>query len=329
MEEKDYYKVKAVSSHSLGNFKISPLYFKKKLDRELEEEPMRFLEKGKKVHMKLLEPDLFEQSYIYLDFDKPKSQQQLQFCEDYISSKQKLADDKALEAYKKNYSSTGSDDKVKEKAVDLKKQLSKYITYLKKRTEVKDVLNKSDYDWLMEAERAVKNHKKANELLFPETNPLQNIFQANEFQIYWESTKHKLPCKSALDRVIIDHDNKVIKLMDIKTTSSLSKFKDSFDEFKYYRQLAFYWLALYWHITNIMMLDITNYKYETYIIAIQTGDPKVIPTECRVFPVNETELQQGFDEIESILSEISWHWHNDQWEYSKQYYEGDGVEILC
>jgi hypothetical protein len=39
-----------------------------------------------------------------------------------------------------------------------------------------------------------------------------------------------------IDRLVIDETNKVIKLIDIKTTSFISDFKDHFEELKYYKK---------------------------------------------------------------------------------------------
>jgi hypothetical protein len=48
MEEKEYYSIKAVSSSSLAWFEKSPLYFRMKLDKEIEESNQRYFEFGKR-----------------------------------------------------------------------------------------------------------------------------------------------------------------------------------------------------------------------------------------------------------------------------------------
>lgn len=72
------------------------------------------------------------------------------------------------------------------------------------------------------------------------------------------------------------------------------------------------------------MPNIGNYKKETYIVALQT---KELP-ECKVFTISETSLAEGLSEIEELMTQISWHYQNDSWEYSKEYYESDGAEQL-
>jgi len=130
---------------------------------------------------------------------------------------------------------------------------------------------------------------------------------------------------SRLDRLIIDHKNKVIKLIDLKKTKSLRNFRKSFEDLEYNRQLAFYWMAVHFMFTHSFPeYNIDEYKKETYIVAIQVNQL----IECKVFEISEEDLHNGTMEIEKLMIEISWHLVNDKWDYSKQYYIGNGIEKL-
>jgi len=319
MTEKEYFNEKRVSSSSLKWFEISPLYFKKMLDKEIEQLPMRWLEIGKKVHMKLLENEEFNKNYIFLDYSTPKSENQRKFCEDYITYRSKKMEDKLIYAYKNNYTADKlPKEKIIEKARELKQQLSKYISYLKKRSEYKDILTYSDHKLINDLEQCVKDHIAANRLIYlTDEDRMNNIEEYNEKVIFFNFLG--IDCKSMIDRMIVDYNNKIIKLIDIKTTVNLGKFNDSFEELKYYRQLAFYWLAIYYQYP-----EFREYKHETYIIGLQKGD---IP-ECKVFNIEESWLSKGLDEIESILPEISWHYETNQWNHTRSYYENNGIEKL-
>jgi len=324
MTEKEYYKEKRVSSSSLKWFEISPLFFRKMLDKEIEQLPMRWLEIGKKVHMKLLENEEFNKNYIFLDYSTPKSENQKKFCEDYITFRSKRMEDKLIYAYKKNYTADKlPKEKIIERATELKQQLSKYITYLKKRSEYKDILTYSDNKLINDLEQCVKDHIAANKLIYlTDEDRMNNIEEYNENIIFFKFLD--IECKAMLDRLIIDHKNKIIKLIDIKTTSNLSEFNRSFEEFKYYRQLAFYWIAIHHSWTIFNLVSNIDYKKESYIIGLQKGD---IP-ECKVFNIEESWLSKGLNEIESILPEIKWHYDNNLWNHSRFYYENNGIEKL-
>jgi hypothetical protein len=253
-----------------------------------------------------------------LDYDTPKSENQRKFCEDYVTNRSKTVNEKLLFSYKNNYTTDKvSDEKILEKAVELKKGLSKYITYLKKRSEVKDVLTYTDNNLVNTLEGIVKSHQAAVKLLYLSEDQLfQSIEEFNEKVIFFDWMG--VQCKSMLDRIVIDHTNKVINLVDIKTTSNLGDFSHSFDEFAYYRQMAFYWGAI------LNEFKYPEYTKETYIVALQKGD---LP-ECRVFNIEDHWLQRGLTEIEEILPKIKWHYDNNQWEYRKEYYDNNGIEIL-
>jgi hypothetical protein len=150
----------------------------------------------------------------------------------------------------------------------------------------------------------------------------------NEYPIYWdfpiESGGEKLKCKSLLDRLIIDHNNKKIIIVDLKTTSMLSDFKETLEKFSYYRQLAFYKLAVLSELQSKYEDKYKDYEVETYIIAVSTIDPY----ECRVFKISFNDLKRGVEEIIQLMTKISWHWFTGIWDHSREYHEGDGTETL-
>jgi len=343
MEEKQYYKEKRISSSSLKYFEQSPLLFKKFLDSELEQGEKRYLVRGTQIHMAILEPKLFKNNYTYLDFETPKSEQQKQFCEDYIknytqnieveypkgSNKETFEGPKVLDediillmSYKNNYKTTKSDEKALEEAKTLKNKLSKYITYLQNRKKFKDILSYTDWNRIQELKDDCAKHKKAKELLFIDDLDTREVH--NEFVIFWEDPIHKLPCKSMIDRLIIDHKNKKIILVDLKTVNSFNKFKERCDEFSYFRQMAFYWYAINWYFVNELKKDIGEYTKETYLIALKTTDD----AEVKVYKVQEQFLTDGMTELTELFRLLQWHWENNQWDYTKEYYLGDGEEKI-
>lgn len=323
MTEKEYYSEKRVSSSSLKWFETSPLFFRKMLDKEIEQESKRYFEIGKKIHMKILEPNEFDKNYIYLDYDTPKSENQRKFCEDYITCRSKTTNEKLLFAYKSNYTTDKlTDEKIIEKATDLKKSLSKYITYLKKRSEVKDVLTYTDNKLIEELAECSRKHIAANKLLYLTNEDRMNGWEEfNETVVFFKYMD--VECKSMLDRFIINHTSKEIKLIDLKTTSNLGDFTHSFEEFKYYRQMSFYWIALYSYFKE-QEINLSDYTKNTYIVGLQKGE---LP-ECRVFEISEKWLTDGHSEISEILYELKWHYDNNQWEHRQEYYENNGIEKL-
>lgn len=324
MEEKQYYKEKRISSSSLKYFEQSPLLFKKFLESEIEQEEKQYLTRGKQIHMAILEPELFDKNYTYLEYETPKSEQQRKFCEDYLVylSINKDEDQSLLRAYQDNYKAKKKDETQLEEAKQLKDKLDKYIKYLKRRKEYKDVLSHTDWQRIQDLKINVLKHKLANKLLANEE--LSNNKYYNELVIFWKDPLHNLPCKSMLDRLIIDEENKKIILVDLKTVNSFEGFKDRCRDFKYFRQMAFYWYAVTWYFINELKKDINEYSKETYIIALKTTDD----AEVKVYTIRESYLSEGFIELTEILANLKWHWDNEQWEYTRSYYNGDGYEEI-
>lgn len=336
--KKSTYKPKGVSNSSLSWFEISPKYFKECIEGNIERLEKDYFELGTKLHMFLLQPEEFNNNYVYLEYDTPRGDKQKNFCNDYISLKEKAKkkdEDAAIRAFQKNYVTKGkSEDKVKEEALELYTSLKKYLIYLEKAKEFKDILNYTTVKYLEEAKRQVTNHKLANELVYTKIdNVVDDIEEHNEFELIWQHPIMKdVKSSSTLDRLVIDHNKKIIKLIDLKTTARLSSFVESFEKYKYYRQLAYYWMAIeYYFKEELKDKNINDYKRETYIVALQTNNntnTSNMLTECKVFNVDDEWLNRGKIEIEDLLTTLVWHYDNNLWDHTKEYYEGNGSTKL-
>lgn len=318
-----------ISNSNIGWFlKKGPRYLKEMLDGK-EGLKASFLDKGTMIHEYILQPEEFWKDYIILDFAVPKVKQQKDLLEFYANAKMvdPLAseDDILLMSYNSAYSNNKSIDKRIQEAKELVELYQNYIEYFKNK-DSKKVISFADLNMLKTIKKNMEDHKKANELLFkyPETFEVHN-----EFHINWEypnaSSLGDLPCKSLLDRVMIDHTNKKIILVDIKTTADVYNFKHSVEEFDYCRQLAYYWLAIHWYFKNELKLNIEEYEYETYIVAVQSHDGY----EVRVFKFNPKAIEERLVTIDYAIKRIAWHKNNNLWDHMKEYYDEDGAEIIC
>lgn len=310
-----------ISNSAIGWFlKKGPRYLKDMLDGKEEGISGKYLEKGTMIHMYLLQPDEFWQNYIVIDYEKPKTAQQLAFCERYHSSTEIMEDDKLLDAYKAAYTGNNmSKDAMLKKAKEIYFKFAEYIEFLEK-TDLYTIISFADLNMLKRIKENIDNHKKAIELLTDQPGIECN----NEFHINWEAEKQGVSCKSLLDRCKIDHTNKKITLIDLKTTVDVYNFKHSVEEYDYYRQIAFYILALTWYMKE-EGYDIDEYDLEAYIVAIQSNGNN----EVRVFNMlNEKELLIRKDLIADTLTEISYHYQTGNWDHTRKYYEEDGTEEL-
>ena len=112
--------------------------------------------------------------------------------------------------------------------------------------------------------------------------------------------------------------------MDLKTTSHLHNFEDAVNTYDYTRQLYFYTKALKWYITNELHEDGDTWRFEWYIIAIDS-----LTSDIRVFTFSYKQVYgENVEKVRNAIRDIVWHKDNDLWEHSRAYYEGNGVETL-
>lgn len=313
-----------ISNSAIGWFlKKGPRYLRDMLDGNEEGISGKFLEKGTMIHEYILQPEEFWKDYEILDFEVPKVKQQKDLCEYYSTHKltDPLIDEEKLllDAYNNSYSNSKGVDIKRSEAKHIVETYSQYITYLQV-SSTKKVISFADLTMLKQIKENLQEHVAANNLLF---NVPTTYTCHNEYHINWDL--YDVKCKSLLDRVMFDHVNKKIILIDLKTTSDVYNFKHSVEEFDYYRQIAFYLCAITWYMLNELNLNPDDYDFEAYIIAIQTNGKY----EVRVFNMfNEEELLKRRNIIVDTLKEISYHISSDNWEHTRKYYENNGVEEL-
>lgn len=312
-----------ISNSNIGMFlRYGPKYLRNYLDGKEAGLKVGFLEKGTMIHKYILEFEDFWNDYKILDYVSPSGKQK-QFIDLYINSLELEEEQRIFQSYNQVYSNSKSDKKILE---ECNAWIEKYQGYIEDLAvnDSKKAITFADLQMLKTVKQNIEGHKKANELL--NLPPQYECY--NEFQINWEFPKAyedlNISCKSLLDRFIINHQENKIILVDVKTTSNINDFKHSMEEYDYYRQLAYYWLAIHWYFKNVLTMDISIYDVETYIIAIQNhGD-----YEVRVFRIGENAIEERLDIINKTISDICWHTVNNQWDHHKAYYIDDGAEML-
>ena len=317
-----------ISNSNIGWFlNKGPAYLHKKLSGQLEDETSQSMTKGTMIHEYLLQPEEFQKDYVVWDKSRPSSTNEEKFCQALADSLEIEPNKSLLSAYKAAYSTSGkSDDKILSEATKKASMLKEYIDFLKSRDQ-REMITPYSVNQLMKIKENISNHKAACKLLLPADN--KNVF--HEFHINWEYISSKYndveftcPCKSLLDSVSFDYDNKKIILMDLKTTSHLHNFADAVNTYDYTRQLYFYTKALKWYITNELHEDGDTWRFEWYIIAIDS-----LTSDIRVFTFSYKQVYgENVEKVRNAIRDIVWHKDNDLWEHSRAYYEGNGIETL-
>lgn len=310
-----------ISNSAIGWFLTKgPTYLKGMLDGTEKGISGAWLERGTMIHMYIGQPEEFWKNYELTNITSPSSKQQKDFCEEYVKSTELIPDTKMLEAYRKVYNNKKTDTVALKECNEILETYSAYVKSLSEPSTKKSITG-ADLYMLQTIESNLRAHKKAFELLY---TPEDTFECHNEFRINWAMGKDGPECKSLLDRLMIDHTNKKIIIVDLKTTADVYDFKHSVETYDYYRQVAFYLLATTWYFKNILDI-VEEYDVELYIVAIQSNGNY----EVRVFNMlNDQKLAEAATKIKKALLDIKWHIDNNKWKHTKEYYESNGVEEL-
>lgn len=289
-KEENYFKIVALSNSSLGWLKESPVLFKGlSSNNDWEERDSLSLERGSLLHLYILEPSKFEVSDVI-----PITGMMGTFIKEMskLDSTSKNTGIFNPDDLRKAYEKAGfkiSFDKVCEKFMESLNQ--KYFNFLQK-SDGKLSISKQN-QWLLEtAKTNLTNNKKSFDLLFNDF-----IHQKNNIEIYTEYPiefeYQGIKCKAKIDKLFIDHKNKKITLIDLKTTGkSINKFKDAVKYYEYNRQLAWYKLA----IQSKFKLD---YEFEIFLVAvsIDTGND-----EAMVYRIPNKLIESGEDSYNKLIN---------------------------
>ena len=330
-----YEDLSRISNSNIGWFlNKGPAYLLKMLTDPPPEEKNSTLERGTMIHEYILQPEEFQKDYVVWDKSRPFSVQQEKFCQELANTVELEPNRAILSAYKEAYSTRGkSDDLMLSEGLKIASTLKDYIDFLKT-NDSRKMISHSEYKMLEKIKHNIQSHKLAHSIINPKNNYTQHEFHINweyEFKTF-KSNKH-LPenvinvvvkCKSLLDGLTINIDNKEVIIYDLKTTAKLWNFEDSMNQYDYGRQLAYYKCAVWWYLKHELNQDPNDFDFKYYIIGIDTTGS----CEIRVFKVSEALIAERDKTIFSAMLRISWHQMNDKWDHSREYYEGDGSELL-
>jgi hypothetical protein len=273
----NYYDIKAISNSSLSWLKESPKVFQENMNNKADERESKSLKNGKIIHSFILEPDSFAVSDV-----EPVEGMMGRFIEELVKIELNGTIEEQERRYATAYTKAGFKLSIDVILKNLNKDDNQNFYKFLLNTNGKTCLSVVDYKMLTNIKNNLTQHKKATWLLF------NDMFLKFKNTILIEETLEfeidDIKCKAKPDKVIINHENKQVFLIDLKTTSkAINKFYESFQVYEYGRQLAFYKDAL------ITKYGLENYDFACYIIAVQT----VKYNEVAVFRITDKQLDKG------------------------------------
>lgn len=209
-----------------------------------------------------------------------------------INLHQSLTDDK--KADKEGIKKTG-DEKRLEKMITTENR--NYFEFLKVRGS-KDLIDQATYDYCKEAAKVLSDNETIRKLLG--MDPISGINVINEQEFRVELDKYPFGLKGIIDNLVIDYNEKVIRVNDLKTTGkSLTDFKDTVDFFQYWLQAVIYGILIY-HTYKELIEE--GFRMEFRFIVID-GNQQFYP-----FLVTETTMSRWAVQAEELFQAAEFHY---------------------
>lgn len=334
MTEKEYRALEIDSYSSLSTFiKDRKTYAKEYIYKnKVDKEEKSFLTMGSIVDCLTLTPEEFDDKFIVNDSIITPTGQMLDLVNClvfksiiYINGWEEikpLTDDDFLSCYGEIGFKRDNLDKVKDRFEKEGKEYYKYL--LKSRGKI--VISKNDYDLALKIHEGLKKSPVTSILINRNTddrtivlNQLPVIFDYNGLQL-----------KSLMDKIVIDHDKKIIHLYDLKTAYNPEEFENNYYKFNYYIQASLYWIALRKWAEKKGYID-KGYVVEhmKFIVCDNTNyySPLIYETnqEHYVQSLSGFKYNGKYHKgLNQVVSELQWHKRNNIWNISHDNFKETG-----
>lgn len=316
-----YYDVQGVSNSSLKHINPkeggSPFKFKEHWDKKAEPLRTSSLEFGNLLHLAVLEPHLCEYE-VDVTNTPDKIRDILKGMYEGINTSTELAnvvtgDTESigpLEDYVYaivgacNACSYGNTWKDETRIGKVMSQGSDYWDLLRKTD--KFIITQDQYELLKSCLESIHNNTRTTQLLINMADPNGTYY--NELEVHWTDHMYEFPLKAKIDRLYINTNDKTYKVIDLKTTAkTLGQFHESFEKYRYARQVAFY--------NEAARQYLKQNGYEGY----QPDTPLICAVETKgqnrvgIFAVGEETVSAGHVEAEDLLHRLNHHFKTGNW----------------
>lgn len=281
IEDPEYFAADAISNSDLSIFKdqgAKAFYESKILKlKSVDDSAKSNFDFGSLCHLRILEPDKVDGKVVLFDGSRPTSENELRFA--HLVQKGVTIE----EAYTQCYSVKGKTDKViATEATNRYDKLCGYINAIEEEKAGKLVISTDTWD---KSSRLVESYL---------TNPFVVQFKElanetyNEYAVFWKEAED-LELKAKIDQLVVDHKNKCIYHIDLKTTSKTNAvgFKSSIFSYNYHTQAAHYRAGVM-SIPYFKNLINTGYQLLTFIVALDK-----VYYSCRVYQMGPSLVQSG------------------------------------
>lgn len=323
-EEEFYSNPFFFSYSSLSKLAYSPkLFYSQYVLKEKEEKTDLHLIEGKVIHCLLLEEHLFEEKFSVSPqiFPSDSVKNVIDYIYKYslinnIESKTLIDYKDEILNYLKNinlYQSLKTDEQRIEKVVN--DSGISYFIYLKE-SEKKDVIDKSTYEYCREVvQNLMSDYDAVNALKLTTIEHGVEIYSEKYLETQLDNKPFGI--KGLIDRLIIDHNEKSINVVDFKTTGkAITEFPESVDYYKYWLQASIYRML----VEKNYLKDLQGYSISFKFVVVDKYKQNY------VFNVSDTTAHKWLEQTNNLLKQAEYHYTNRR--YNLPYDFDMGLVIL-
>ena len=294
------------SYSSLNRLKFSPsLFYKDYILKEREVRTDKHLIEGKLIHLLLLQPEEFDNNFALVPGKIPSDA-----VRRVLNEVKDTADKEDLEDLEPNIITALKHQNLYQSIKDDSKRLSKILTDDNKEyykfllnCDGKDIIDQDIYKKCNESVELIKENKSVMEALASN----ETDFELDDTESFVEKAlscklqNYDFGLKGIIDKYIIDHKNKVIRIIDFKTTGkSVTEFAETVEFYNYWLQAAIY---------SVLALKNAgdkgkDYKINFTFIVIDKYN------QIYSFPVRPTTMDAWYVGLEQALDVAKYHIDN-------------------
>lgn len=168
----------------------------------------------------------------------------------------------------------------------------------------KTLVDQETYDFCNNAVEIIKTNKEICKLIGCNLNEFENKEVFNEIKLSCNVNDKPFGLKGIVDNLVIDHDEKIVYINDVKTTSKdLKDFPETVEFYSYWMQAAIY--------TSLVISNYANLIDDDYDIKFNFV---VIDKMYNVYPflVTKNTLMTWIKRLEETLNKANWHYTNNE-----------------
>lgn len=296
--EIDYYSRPEISNSDILAFEKGPEYFWLYKNKKIPKMESKAMSDGSLKHMFVLEREKFWESYFANDERLSAKQKEfLQAVYDEYQRSGYIAEEMLEYAFENTYATYKKGDGMR-LGSKLHDQLNGILSG-------KKPLSWSEINMCKDAQSIIDSNKTARESLNPSIN---GAISLSEVEVYFNL--HGVDCRGKIDRLNIFQDQKMLDVVDLKTTQDIMSEKDilkKFEDLKYVRALEFY---------KTGVLSDRDLQETFGIDQSWTVNAMIVHVDrcsARTFVLSEETLKKQDQSIKDALLEIKKRQEEDVW----------------